>query len=45
MYARIARFEGGDVSKIDEEIADMRRQIDETRAGGLPEGAPPELRR
>jgi hypothetical protein len=44
VYARIARFEGGDVSKIDEQIADMRRQIDETRSGGLPEGAPPELR-
>jgi len=44
VYARIARFEGGDVSKIDEEIADMRRQIAETRSGGLPDGAPPELR-
>ena len=44
MYARIARFEGGDVARIDEQIAEMKRQIDGSRSGGLPEGAPQELR-
>ena len=40
MYARIARFEGLDVSKIDEGTAEMRRQLDAARSGNLPEGAP-----
>jgi hypothetical protein len=44
VYARIARFEGGDPAKIDEQAADMRRQIDAARASGLPEDAPQELR-
>jgi len=44
MHARIARFEGGDASRIDEQVAEMRSQITETRAGGLPDDAPEELR-
>ena len=44
MYARIARFEGGDPAKIDEEVADMRRQIQATRDSGVAEDAPAELR-
>jgi hypothetical protein len=44
VYVRIARFEGGDPAKIDEQAADMRRQIDAVRASGLPEEAPQELK-
>jgi hypothetical protein len=44
MYARIARFEGGDVGSIDQQVADMKGQIEATRASGLPADAPAELR-
>jgi hypothetical protein len=45
MYARIARFEGLDPSLIDEQVAEMKRQIDESRVtGDLPTGAPEEVR-
>jgi hypothetical protein len=45
MYARIARFEGLDVSRIDEQVAEMKRQMDEGRASGdLPAGAPEQVR-
>jgi hypothetical protein len=44
MYARIARFEGGDVASIDQQVADMKAQIDATRASGLPADAPAELK-
>jgi hypothetical protein len=44
MYARIARFQGLDTSRIDEDIADMKRQMDAGRSGELPEGAPEEAR-
>jgi hypothetical protein len=45
MYARIARFEGLDPSRIDEQVAEMKRQIDESRAtGDLPTGAPEQVR-
>jgi hypothetical protein len=44
VYARIARFEGGDVARIDEQVAEMKRQIDGARAGGLSDDAPQELR-
>ena len=44
MYARIARFEGLDTSRIDEDVADMKRQMDAGRSGELPEGAPEEAR-
>jgi hypothetical protein len=44
MYVRIARFEGGDPASIDKQVADMKSQIDATRAGGLPDDAPAEMR-
>jgi hypothetical protein len=45
MYARIARFEGLDPSRIDEGVAELKRQIDEGRASGeLPAGAPEQVR-
>ena len=45
MYARIARFEGLEASRIDEQVVEMKRQIDEGRAsGGLPAGAPEQVR-
>jgi hypothetical protein len=44
MYARVARFEGLDMSRIDEDIADMKQQMDAGRSGELSEGAPEETR-
>ena len=44
MYARVARFEGLDQSRIDEDIAEMKRQMDAGRSGELPEGAPEDAR-
>jgi hypothetical protein len=45
MYARVARFEGLDVSGIDEQVAEMKRQMDEGRASGdTPAGAPEQVR-
>ena len=44
MYARIARFEGGDPAKLDEQVAEMRREMQGARGGDLPEGAPQEVR-
>jgi hypothetical protein len=44
MYARIARFEGIDMSQIDDQIAEMKRQMDEGRSGDLPAGAPEQVR-
>lgn len=44
MYARVARFEGIDASRIDEQAADMRRQMATARPGDLPEGAPEQVR-
>ncbi|MDQ3671822.1 MAG: hypothetical protein M3364_05200 [Actinomycetota bacterium] len=44
MYARIARFEGGDVASIDQQVAGMKTQIDESRAKGLPDDASAEMR-
>lgn len=44
MFARVARFEGLDTSRIDADIADMKRQMDAGRSGELPEGAPEEAR-
>lgn len=43
MYARIARFEGLDTSRIDEQVAEMKRQMAEGRSGDLPAGAPPQV--
>jgi hypothetical protein len=44
VYARIAQFEGGDVSLIDEQIAEMRQQMTSARSGGLPADAPQEVK-
>jgi hypothetical protein len=44
MYARIARFEGLDSSRIDEQVEEMKRQMTSGRSGELPEGAPEEAR-
>ena len=42
MFARIARFEGGDPGTIDEQIAEMRTQLEGVKAGEMPADAPPE---
>ena len=44
MYARIARFEGADTAAIDDQIAEMRSQLEGARAGELPAEAPEEVR-
>ena len=44
MYVRAARFEGIDASQIDEEIAELRRQVEAAASGQVPEGAPPEAK-
>ena len=40
MYARIARFEGGERSQIDEQVAEMKMQMQSAKSGGLPADAP-----
>jgi hypothetical protein len=40
MYARVARFEGIDSSRIDDQIAEMRKQMTASRNGDMPEGTP-----
>lgn len=42
MYVRIARFEGVDVGSIDEQVAEMRQQM---QSSELPADAPPELQK
>ena len=44
MYVRAARFEGMDANQIDQEIADLRRQVEAGARGEMPEGAPPEAK-
>jgi hypothetical protein len=44
MYVRAARFEGIDPGRMDEEITDLRRQVEAGARGELPEGAPPEAK-
>lgn len=44
MYARVATFEGGDPSLIDDQVDEMRRQMTTARSGDLPEGAPEQVR-
>jgi len=44
VYTRIARFEGLDPSRIDDDIADMKQQMDAGRSGELPDGVPEEAR-
>ena len=42
MYARIARFEGVDPGTVDDQIAEMRSQLEGARAGQTPADAPEE---
>ena len=44
MYARVAMFEGGDPSLIDDQVEEMRQQMATARSGELPEGAPEQVR-
>ena len=44
MYARVATFEGGDPSLIDDQVEEMRRQMATARSGELPAGAPEQVR-
>jgi hypothetical protein len=44
VYVRVARFEGVDRAQIDDQITELRRQIEGSRGGELPPGAPDELR-
>lgn len=45
MYVRIARFEGLDPARIDEQVADRQRQMRAAHASGdLPEGVPEQVR-
>jgi hypothetical protein len=43
MYARIARFEGGDAASMDAQVAEMRTQMHGARSGNLPADAPEEV--
>ena len=43
MYARVARFEGLDSSRIDEWVAEMKQQLKAGRSGEMYEGAPPQV--
>jgi hypothetical protein len=44
MYARIARFEGGDPGAVDEQLDEMRTQLEGAAAGELPADTPEEVR-
>ena len=44
MYARVARFEGNDPSLIDEQVAEMKRQMSAARSGELPAETPEQAR-
>ena len=44
MYARVVQFEGGDPSVIDEQVADMKRQMDAARSGDVPADVPEQVR-
>ena len=44
MYARVARFEGGDPSRIDEQVTEMKEQMAAARSGNLPAAAPEQVR-
>ena len=44
MYARIARFEGADPGAVDDQIAEMRTQLEGAKAGEVPADAPEEVR-
>ena len=40
MYARIARFENVESSRIDDQIAELRQAVEGTASGNLPPDAP-----
>jgi hypothetical protein len=40
MYVRVARFEGVDPARVDEQIAELRQQLESSRGGEPPPGAP-----
>ena len=42
MYVRAARFEGVDPGQVDEQIAELRRQVEAGARGETPGDAPPE---
>lgn len=44
MYARVARFEGDDPSRIDDDIAELKKQMASARSGELPADAPEQVR-
>ena len=44
MYARIARFEGGDPGAVDQQLAEMRTQLEDAKSGEVPAEAPEEVR-
>ncbi len=44
MYVRAARFEGIDPNQVDEQIAELRRQVEGGGSGQLPDDAPPEAK-
>lgn len=44
MYARVARFEGIESSRIDEMAAEMKGQMRAAQSGDLPEGAPEQVK-
>ena len=44
MFARIARFEGGDPAAVDQQLAEMRSQLESAKGGELPADAPEEVR-
>jgi hypothetical protein len=44
MYVRAARFEGFDPDQVDEQIADLRLQVESGAGGQLPDDAPPEAK-
>ena len=44
MYVRIARFEGLDSARIDEQVAEMQRDLQAARARDVPADAPDEVR-
>jgi hypothetical protein len=41
MYARVARFEGGDPALLDQQAAEMKAGMAAARAGSLPDDAAP----
>jgi hypothetical protein len=42
MFVRLARFEGANPETRDARMAQLQREIEAVKAGGSPEGAPPE---